>query len=133
MNTSESLVEIKTGLNPTESQLVLVKIHEQGIPAEIVDDNTAALLPHYALTSVGVKIVVPQPHAETAESILQQYFDDLNAQQEHLERTCPKCGSEDTKVAKSNIFTNLLGFIFLLPTRTAWSKRRICNSCGHKW
>ncbi len=63
------LITVFTAFNSAEAQLVRSRLEAAGIPAFVHDELAALSIDGYALAAGGIKVQVPEVHAEEAREL----------------------------------------------------------------
>jgi len=127
-NEVTAMVTVGAFSKPEEANLLRSRLEAAGIPAFVRDELTIQMYWLYSNALGGVRVVVPDQHAEAAREIVS-----LPPISEATPRTCPRCSSDQVftlQWPKRVAYLSLLVVFFpLLLTRM----RSKCRACGHRW
>jgi hypothetical protein len=106
-----------------------------GIESFLVDDNLIGLDWFYSNAVGGIKLLVRQEDADTANKLLDQNVPakfNVEGMGEFEQPRCPRCQSSDVAFdgLDKHITYGLLFFSLPIPiTNKGWK----CHACGHTW
>ena len=105
------LVTVKTFDNYFSANIILTRLHAEGVECYLKDETTITIDPILTNAIGGIKLVVKKENARYVKSILQRFEEEyINA------ATCPKCKAHDfTYLAKpgvTNFLTAILTTLF---------------------
>ncbi|GAB5408662.1 MAG: hypothetical protein BalsKO_10270 [Balneolaceae bacterium] len=130
-------VVLRSFLNPSDAQFAKLMLENAGIPVYLYDEQTSGSTVSYTYALGGVKVVVAEPFAEEALSILDKDYEESKTQQneEFYTINCPKCNS--TQVYRKSGYTSFTEVIlFILSGLFFVSKKNTkceCRNCRHIW
>jgi len=124
------LVTVKTFDNYFLANIILTKLHAEGVECYLKDEYTVTLDPILTNAIGGIKLVVKQQDEAVTLQLLKRYDD------EYMKAaTCPKCGSNNftyiTKPGATNYLTVLFTWIF---SSYAVAPEYVyqCGNCGYE-
>lgn len=124
---SDKLVTIATFGNSWEAHLAAGKLEAAGIPAVLGDENINSIGGGlYGNMVGGIKLQVPEVHAEAALAALPQRVRETRLK-------CPRCGSVDTRQIDFTpgikiLFLCMLGIPYLFAQKPWY-----CLGCSYAW
>lgn len=129
---SMKFITVRTYDNYIEANLALSKLLDTEIHAFLRDEHTVTLDPLLSNAINGIKLVVPEPEAAIAMSVL-----DIIDQRQRDQTSCPRCASHEvTLVSETSNAGNWLSGLFALLTFTypAYLKKIYhCDHCGFEF
>ena len=138
------MITIAAFREPAHAHIARGFLDSAGIPAEVADEYVVGIHWLYSNAVGGVKLNVPEEHAERASSLLAgQSEDSIDETVEYRSipgggDLCPCCGTEN--IAPSKLAGRVKGLLLLgvLPTIPAvpfllWSSTWRCRECDHRW
>ena len=138
------MITIAAFREPAHAHIARGFLDSAGIPAEVADEYVVGIHWLYSNAVGGVKLNVPEEHAERACSLLASQSEDSTDETVEYRSVagggdvCPSCGTEN--IAPSKLAERVKGLILLgvLPTIPAvpfllWSSTWHCRECDHKW
>jgi hypothetical protein len=124
------LVQVYT--NYIDANIILGRLQNEEINCWLKDENTVTIDPILTNAIGGIKLMVAEPQAEKAISLLRQY---KNEQQQNTK--CPVCNSTNVELVSTprktlNWLWAILGYI-LVNYAIAADKVYHCFDCGHEY
>lgn len=123
------LVTVKTFDNYFTANIILTRLHAEGIICFLKDENTVTIDPILCNAIGGIKLVVAKENEAATLKTLRAY------QIEYLlSATCPACGSNSfscvTKPAATNYLTAIITWLF---SSYAIAPENVyeCGNCSH--
>ena len=121
---------------PLEAQLVAAKLHSEGIPTNLADQNMAQM--YSALIGIDVRVEVLAQDMDHARSVLEEvratrakdaaqepYFDE--------DWRCAKCRSRLVDYAPLRTVTLVVTLVLLGLPLLFITRQKQCSNCGHSW
>lgn len=128
------MVEIKhiTCNSPIEAEGFRAVLREAGIENDLFDETNSKVA--RGILDQTTDVLVKEEDYEEAEKLYQTYL----SEQQNVTPWCPKCGSENVILRKNKCSTRqlpriLAALLTFIPIGTCWTKKYVCNDCGHKW
>src|SRR5690606_6420594 len=135
------LITVATFTSPWEAHIAKGRLEAEGIPAFIAHEHHVWADWMYSLALGGVKVQVPEAHAEEAARLLEQHMrGEFSAALPTYPGTpaedlCPNCGSAAIRSRYSLPGILLLVLTFWL-VYVFWPPRReihVCGECEYRW
>ena len=139
-----TLITIAAFREPAHAHIARGFLESAGVPAEVADEHVVGIHWLYSNAVGGVKLNVPEEHAERACSLLAGQSEDSTDETVEYRSVagggdvCPSCGAEN--IAPSKLAERVKGLVLLgvLPAIPAvpfllWSSTWHCRECGHAW
>jgi ribosomal protein S27AE len=125
-----SLVTVKTFDNYFIANIILTKLHAEGVECYLKDEYTVTIDPVLSNAIGGIKLVVKKEDEATTVQLLKQYDDEYMKS-----ATCPKCGSNSfvyiTRAGATNYLTAIFTWIFS-SYAVAPDNVYQCGKCGYE-
>ena len=125
-----SLVTVKTFDNYFLANIILTKLHAEGVECYLKDEYTVTIDPILCNAIGGIKLVVKKEDEATTIQLLKQYDDEYTKS-----ATCPKCGDTSfsyiTKPGPANYLTAIITWIFS-SYAVAPDYIYQCGTCGYE-
>ena len=124
------LVTVKTFDNYFSANIILTKLHAEGVECYLKDEYTVTVDPILTNAIGGIKLVVRKENVEATLRLLEQY------EEAYMKAaTCPQCGSNNfsyiAKPASSNYLTAILTWL-ISSYAVAPDYVYKCGSCGYE-
>ena len=121
---------------PLEAQLVAAKLHSEGVPTNLADQNMAQM--YSALIGMDVRVEVLDHDLEHARSVLEEVRATRArgaAEEPYLEEDwrCAKCRSRLVNYAPLSPAMLVLTLLFLGLPLMFINRQKQCSNCGHTW
>jgi hypothetical protein len=128
---------VKTYLYSYQAQLDLAKLLNEGIEAEVRDENIVSINPVYAQAVGGIKLLVSDKDYKTAVDVLNtndyQYLkNEFSGEEIEEQRKCRRCGSTNI-LQKGSWLIGILFFILSFIPVAAKKSSSICLDCSFRW
>ena len=124
------LVTVKTFDNYFSANIILTRLHAEGIECYLKDETTITIDPILTNAIGGIKLVVKKENARYVKSILQRFEDEYTQA-----ATCPKCTAHDfTYLAKPGVTNFLTAILTSLFASYAVAPEYVyrCGNCGYE-
>ena len=125
---------VATFIRSEDAHLMRIKLEGHDIPAAVLDDLTASVMPHMTNAIGGIRVQVPDEHFSKAQQILRE--DQPLSADLREDLICPSCGSSDIAQAlhekRSYLASFLILFLVMLPFPLI-KRHYQCNECNHLW
>src|SRR5665647_1252588 len=124
------LVTVKTFDNYFLANIIVSRLHSEGIECYLKDEATVTMDPILTNAIGGIKLVVKKEEAPSVTEILQRYDEEyLNA------ATCPQCGAHQfSYIAKPGVTNFLTAILTTLFGSYAVAPHYLyqCGNCGYE-
>ena len=118
--------------NYMEANIVRGMLEEEGIPAALDNENTMTIIPVLGNATGGIRLMVPEPEAERARSILAKIDNEKRSA-----HPCPKCGSTNVELVSSprnpSTWLSAIASTFLGDYAIAGNKVYHCFDCDNEF
>ena len=122
------LVTVKTFDNYFSANIILTRLHAEGVECYLKDETTITIDPILTNAIGGIKLVVKKENARYVKNILQRFEEEyINA------ATCPKCKAHDfTYLAKPGVTNFLTAILTTLFASYAVAPEYVyrCGNCN---
>ncbi len=130
METSNEMVVLTSYPNIWEAEIVLGRLLAEGIDAQLRDQHIVSTNWLYSNAVGGVKVVVPRDQFETAQSLLEQPYEEVEEDLSPGWGACAKCGSTDLESVTDKRLAWVSFLMLGFPIFGSKQQFR-CLKCGH--
>ena len=128
---SNNLIEIASFSYPHEAHIAKASLEAADIPAFITDEHTINMQWLYSNALGGVRLLVPRGYEIEAKALISKDFsENLKAEVEPEETSCPHCGSNKVEAYTIGKKPAFLVFLFLGFPLFFYKHGIKCNNCG---
>lgn len=130
------LVLLKTFENIIDARLFASKLESEGVQTYIENEHTITIDPLLSNALGGIRVMVTESDYLIAHKLLTEYSNTAIVDEEGVEMTCPKCGSESIENGIKDFggFKGAISFvialIFFVVPLSKYTKYR-CRKCTH--
>ena len=124
------LVTVKTFDNYFSANIILTRLHAEGVECYLKDETTITIDPILTNAIGGIKLVVKKENARFVRGILQRFEEEYTKA-----ATCPKCKAHEfTYLAKPGVTNFLTAILTTLFGSYAVAPDYIyhCENCGYE-